>query len=236
MSRAALLLLADARFPTGAHAHSGGIEAAHAAGDVHDLDSLSWFIAGRLATTALVDAAFTAAATATTSFSVGIWSPERPDSYREWSRLDAELAARMPAPRLRSVSRTLGRQLLRAGERAWPSPVYAALRAAIPADPLQPIALGVVAAAAGLGPEAAALCALHHQIGTWTTAAVRLLGLHPFAVHALAARLAPAIESLAADAAALAASDPADLPSTSSPLGDILAEHHATWEVRLFAS
>jgi urease accessory protein len=78
MSGAALLLLADARFPTGAHAHSGGIEAAHAAGDVHDLESLSWFIAGRLATTALVDAAFTAATT--TSFSVGIWSPERPDS------------------------------------------------------------------------------------------------------------------------------------------------------------
>jgi urease accessory protein len=234
MSRAALLLLADARFPTGAHAHSGGIEAAHAAGDVHDLDSLSWFIAGRLATTALVDATFTAAAT--TSFSVGIWSPERPNTYRERSALDAELAARMPSPRLRAVSRALGRQLLRAGERAWPSPVYAALRDATPADPLQPIALGAVAAAAGLGPEEAALCALHHQIGTWTTAAVRLLGLDPFAVHALAARLAPAIESLAAEAAELATRPPADLPSTSSPLGDILAEHHATWEVRLFAS
>jgi urease accessory protein len=221
MARAALLLLADARFPTGAHAHSGGIEAAHATGDVHDLDSLAWFIAGRLATTALVDATFTAAAT---SFS------------GEWMELDAELAARIPSPRLRAVSRTLGRQLLRAGARAWPSSVYASLREDTVHDPFQPIALGAVAFAAGLSSEEAALCALHHQIGTWTTAAVRLLGLDPFAVHALAARLAPAIESLATEAAGLALGDPADLPSTSSPLGDILAEHHATWEVRLFAS
>ena len=287
MSRAALLLLADARFPTGAHAHSGGIEAAHATGDVHDLDSLSWFIAGRLATTALVDATFTAAATAfsahastvrtsslrtsgaetahggsqrqksrttmipdsaeTSSLATFVAQTADTGSHRQkspatmigergWAQLDAELAARIPSPRLRSVSRALGRQMLRAGERAWPSPAYTELRGATEHDPFQPIALGTVAAAAGLDPEEAALCALHHQIGTWTTAAVRLLGLDPFAVHALAARLAPAIESLAAEAATLAARDPADLPSTSSPLGDILAEHHATWEVRLFAS
>jgi urease accessory protein len=234
MTPAALLLLADARFPTGAHAHSGGIEAAHSTGDVHDLDSLGWFIAGRLATTALVDATFTAAACRTAG------STSSPGTSRDdgepWRVLDAELAARIPSPRMRTVGRALGRQLLRAGERAWPSPVYAELRQAIVLDPFQPIALGAVAAAAGLGPEDAALCALHHQIGTWTTAAVRLLGLDPFAVHALAARLASALESLAAEAAALALQDPADLPSTSSPLGDILAEHHATWEVRLFAS
>jgi len=30
--------------------------------------------------------------------------------------------------------------------------------------------------------------------------------------------------------------DPASLPSTTSLLADVLAEHHATWEVRLFAS
>jgi urease accessory protein len=114
--------------------------------------------------------------------------------------------------------------------------VYAELRADLGRDPLQPIALGSVAAAAGLTPEQAALCALHHQVGTWTTAAIRLLGLDPFAVHADAARLAPTLDRLAGEAAQLADRDPADLPSTSSPLGDILAEHHTTWEVRLFAS
>ena len=36
MSRAALLVLADGRFPAGGHAHSGGVEAAVAHGAVHD--------------------------------------------------------------------------------------------------------------------------------------------------------------------------------------------------------
>jgi urease accessory protein len=70
-----------------------------------------------------------------------------------------------------------------------------------------------------------------------TTAAVRLLGLDPFEVHALAARLGPRLDELAATAVHQAATCAAcDLPATTSVLADILAEHHATWEVRLFAS
>ncbi|MEU8329179.1 urease accessory UreF family protein [Micromonospora sp. NPDC048839] len=57
-----LLLVADGRFPAGAHAHSGGLEAAVAAGRVTDLASLDAFLAGRLATAGLVGAAFAAAA------------------------------------------------------------------------------------------------------------------------------------------------------------------------------
>ena len=70
-----------------------------------------------------------------------------------------------------------------------------------------------------------------------TTAAVRLLGLDPFEVHAVAARLGPRLDAMATTAADLAATcEPGDLPATTSVLADILAEHHATWEVRLFAS
>ncbi|MGC4878208.1 urease accessory protein UreF [Micromonospora sp. DT43] len=57
-----LLLLADGRFPAGAHAHSGGLEAAVAAGRVTDLASLESFLVGRLTTAGLVGAAFAAAA------------------------------------------------------------------------------------------------------------------------------------------------------------------------------
>ncbi|HKT03753.1 MAG TPA: urease accessory protein UreF, partial [Rugosimonospora sp.] len=74
-----LLLLADGRYPAGGHAHSGGLEAACAAGRVHDLDSLEGFLRGRLATAGLVGAAFAAAACA------------RPD---ELGALDGELDAR----------------------------------------------------------------------------------------------------------------------------------------------
>ncbi|CAN0288308.1 unnamed protein product, partial [Phaeothamnion confervicola] len=121
-------------------------------------------------------------------------------------------------------------------ERAWPSAAYAALRSVQPDGPMQPLVLGATAAAAGLDPEEAALCSLHHLLGAITTAAVRLIGLDPFSVQALAASLAPRLDALATDAALAARLPVSELPSTTSLLADALAEHHATWEVRLFAS
>ncbi len=222
MGVAALLLLADSRFPTGAHAHSAGVEASQARGDVATVADLEAFLEGRLLTTAPVDAAFAAAA-CHPSATLG--------------ELDHELMIRTPSPRLRSVSRSLGRQMLRPAERAWPSGRYGELRSTHPDGPMQPLAIGVVAAAAGLAPVEAALCSLHHLVGAVTTAAVRLLGLDPFEVQALAARLAARLDELAATAGQHAATlSPQDLPATTSVLADILAEHHATWEVRLFAS
>lgn len=219
---ATILLLADSRFPTGAHAHSAGVEASHARGELRSVADLEVFVEGRLLTTAPVDAAFAAAACG---------------SAAPLDELDHELAIRTPSPRLRAVSRTLGRQLLRPAERAWPSHLYGVLRTVHRDGPMQPVALGVVAGAAGLTPVDAALCSLHHLVGAITTAAVRLLGLDPYDVHALAARLAPRLDAAAAKAARNAAIClPCDLPATTSMLADILAEHHATWEVRLFAS
>ncbi len=221
MANAAMLLLADSRFPTGAHAHSAGVEASHARGDVRTIEDLAAFIEGRLLTIAPTESAFVAAACAGES---------------SWAELDAELAARTPSPRLRMISRSLGRQLLRPAERAWPSAAYAALRSVHPDGPMQPLVLGATAAAAGLEPEEAALCSLHHLLGAITTAAVRLIGLDPFSVQALAASLAPRLDALAGDAALAARLPVSELPSTTSLLADALAEHHATWEVRLFAS
>lgn len=218
---AALLLLADSRFPTGAHAHSAGVEASHARGDIDSVDDLAAFLDGRLLTTAAVDAAFAAAAC---------------EPAAALDDLDHELAIRTPSPRLRAVSRSLGRQLLRPAHRAWPSDRYDVVRGVHRDGPMQPVALGVVAGAAGLTARDAALCSLHHLVGTVTTAAVRLLGLDPFDVHALAAGLGPRLDGMATAAEQASRSAPSELPATTSVLGDILAEHHATWEVRLFAS
>jgi urease accessory protein len=60
---------------------------------------------------------------------------------------------------------------------------------------------------------------------------VRLLGLDPYATHALVARLAGDCDAVAERATTLD-----DLPACSAPLLDIGAEAHASWEVRLFAS
>jgi urease accessory protein len=111
----------------------------------------------------------------------------------------------------------------------WPMP-------AIGRDPHQPVALGVLAAAAGLDRTAAAVAAAHGTVTGPASAAVRLLGLDPYAVHGLLARLAPECDRIAADAAARAGDPVDDLPAAGAPLLDIGAELHATWEVRLFAS
>ena len=229
-SPAALLLLADGRFPAGGHAHSGGVEAAAALAGLRDTTDLEAFLRGRAATAGAVTAAFAAAACAALS------GPAASGGAAMLGQLDRELEARLPSPTLRAVSRRLGRQLLRAGRVVWPHPRLDELAATLPGGPHQPVALGAVAAAAGLGAAAAAAAAAHEVVAGPATAAVRLLGLDPFAVHAALARLGPELDALVAAAAAHAHTAPADLPAWGAPLLDVLAEHHARWEVRLFAS
>jgi urease accessory protein len=238
MGVATLLVLADGRLPSGGHAHSGGLEAAVAAGRVRDVGDLDAFLRGRLATSRGVAAAFAAAACARTG---------------EWSALDAGLDARTPSPGLRSASRAQGRALVRAARRMWPSGPTAMEGSAVPDGPRAPdrpraslelvgrephhaVAIGAVAAVAGLGPFEAAVAAAYGTVTAPASAAVRLLGLDPYAVHALLAALAPDCDRIATSSADRAF-DPVDaLPAAAAPLLDIGAEHHSTWEVRLFAS
>ncbi|MEU3593389.1 urease accessory UreF family protein, partial [Streptomyces filamentosus] len=104
MTRSALLVLADGRFPAGGHAHSGGAEAAVKAGRIRDAADLEAFCLGRLHTVGLTAAGLAAAA------ALGL------DPYE----LDAAADARTPSPALRTAARRLGRQLLRAARAAWP--------------------------------------------------------------------------------------------------------------------
>lgn len=224
IDQSALLLLADGRFPSGGHAHSAGVEAAAALEGVCDVESLAEFVRGRLVTTGAVAAAFAATACAAAA-------------NADWlTVLDDEFAARTPSPALRKASLRLGRQILRAGRAVWPGPALDALAGADGNGPHQPIGLGAVAAAAGLGPAGAAWASAHDAVLTPATAAVRLLGLDPYAVHGLVARFGPDIAAVAEQAAGHAQSAPEDLPASAGPLLDISAERHATWEVRLFAS
>ncbi|MFJ3905565.1 urease accessory protein UreF [Streptomyces sp. NPDC090025] len=224
MSRSALLVLADGRFPAGGHAHSGGAEAAVKAGRITDAAGLLAFCRGRLHTTGLTSAALAAAAALGAD----------PDG------LDAAADARTPSPALRTTSRRLGRQLMRAARAAWPSPELDRLAAAFPRGAHQPVVLGTTARAAGLGPEDAAHCVAYETVGGPATAVVRLLGLDPFQATAVLARLAPDLDETAtraAERARTALTDGLDtLPAASAPLLDLTAEQHAAWPVRLFAS
>ncbi len=239
---AALLLLADGRFPSGGHAHSGGAEPSVGVGDISDLASLREFVRGRLGTTGRVDAAFAAAVCALCPDDgrgrVGDDGGKRGRivDAETWLCFEAEYLARTASPRLRQASRTLGRQLLRGGRRAFASPHYDEAIAALGTSIPQPLVMGLIAAAARCTPTEAALCELHHLVGSLTSAGVRLLGLDPFEIASFGAALCPDLERLATEAGSTAHADPALLPADVSLLNDVLAEHHGTWEVRLFAS
>jgi urease accessory protein len=141
--------------------------------------------------------------------------------------LDREAEARVPAPALRKASRAQGRGLVRVGRQAWPHPVWDEL----PAAPHHPVALGVAAYAAGLSERDAATAAAYLAVSGPATAAQRLLGMDPMKVAAATARLAAAVDAVAA--AATADRTPA---AHTDPLLDLLAEQHATRRERYFAS
>jgi urease accessory protein len=224
MTRAALLLLADGRFPAGAHAHSGGVEEAVADGRVRDLEALGRFLVGRLWTVGRTDAGIAAAA----------WV-EAGTAAPRWCALDDEAAARSASAVVRRASRAMGRALLRAAEASWPGDWARGVRTAVPRGPLQPVALGAAARAAGVTREDAALVAAQSSVAGPAAAAVRLLGLDPLEVAALLARLAGDVEDVAASTASTGG-DWHTLPAGAAPLIDVGAEHHASREVRLFAS
>ena len=221
------LVLSDARFPAGGHAHSGGVEAAATAGWVTDIASLEVFLRGRLRTAGMVAAGLAAAACA------------HAEGDR-WDELDAEADARTPSPAQREASRRQGRALLRAARAAWPEAGWLAGIAA-PAGgnrggPHHAVVLGAAAAAAGCTADEAARIAAYQSVSGPASAAVRLLALDPMRAAAVLARLAGDVDATAERAAACAEGPLSDLPYPSAPALDLLAEAHIRAEVRLFES
>jgi urease accessory protein len=237
MSTSATLLLADARFPAGGHAHSGGVEPAATAGTITGLESLELFLRGRLRTAGLTAAGITAAACARARASQAIQAIRAEQAERDerdsWDALDAETDARLPSPAQREASRRQGRALLRAARAAWPDAHWLN---ELGRQPHHPVVLGAAAAAAGCSPAEAARIAAYQAVAGPASAAIRLLALDPMAATALLASLAGAVDE-AADQAARCADGPLErLPYPAAPALDLLAQEHIRAEVRLFES
>lgn len=216
LSVSSLLLLADGRFPDGSHAHSYGMEAAVAVGRVHDPDSLREYISARLWTTTRTEAAAAVLAAR---------------GGHPLDDIDRALTIRQPGRAAREASRSLGRSLVRTAARLWPGrePHLGDGR-----PPLQPIALGAVAALSGCGEREAALCTTHAAAASLSSAALRLLGLDPFEVAGVLADLRSPVAEVAESVLHITA--PEHLPCSSTPLGELDPELQRTIEPRLFGS
>ncbi|WP_037317877.1 urease accessory protein UreF [Amycolatopsis orientalis] len=221
----AALILADSRFPGGGHVHSGGLEEAVTRKLITHERDLPGFLSGRLRTAGSLAAVFAAASA---------HAAARDVQSGHWRRLDLELDARTPSLAQREASRAQGRGTARAGKAAWPSPVLSRLLKETP-RPHHPVIVGALIKV----PFDAAMAVAYLAISGPASAAVRLLGLDPFAVNAVVAGLSAEVREVSLLAAEVAGDDPADLPAPGSPALDLFAEAHARHhqeEVRLFAS
>lgn len=215
VSLSSLLLLADGRFPDGTHAHSHGLETAVHAGRVHDSNSLAEYVASRLWTSGRTDA-----------------SAARLAAYGiDRDALDTAWCVRTPSATARETSRSLGRSLARTAKRLVPD---SQITLADGRPPVQPVALGLVAAALGCDPDETALASVHGAAATLAAAGLRLLSLDPFDVTAILHQLRPDVEGVAASTIGL--SSPGDLPSASTPLMEIDIEAQPRLPIRLFRS
>ncbi len=149
--------------------------------------------------------------------------------------LDAEESARMPSAALRTASRAQGRQLLRAADAIWP-PTEPLRLPPLPHGPHLSLAQGVTAARLDLSPTDAARLAAYGAVTAPATAAVRLLGLDPFGVHGIVARVMRRAEPLVEAAGSQPTAPGWLLPAGAAPLLEVGAEVHRTREIRMFAS
>lgn len=212
------LLLADARLPSGGHAHSSGLEPALLGG--MPPAAVGEFLMVRARTTALVDAAAAVVARWMAMDGVPLSAVER-----AW-------AARTPSRAMRDASRDLGRGLLRLADRVWPGSDAIASLHALDGPPPRPLVLGAIAAHVDMTPEELVRLTVYDDLASAVAALLKLDPRDPADGVALVlagcASIEPRIPLIAA------ARFPEEIPSLSAPQAEAWAESHATAQRRLF--
>ena len=179
-ARARLLLLADSAFPTGAFAHSWGLEWAVRAGWVTDAASLAAWTRDALhfGIAPLDGRAVARAAAATAPGTEG--APGTEWAVRKLARLSDEVASFQPSREARAAGGQLGRSLLRAAADALPAlrdhPAHAGVTRATAGrdDRLQhPVAWGFVGGALGIDAAELLQVFLLGTVRQWSQVAVR---------------------------------------------------------------
>jgi len=211
------MLLADARLPTGGHAHSAGVEPALLGGmPASDVPAL---IRGRAVTSSLVDAGTAVVARHLFATDVPV------------DAVVAAWAARTPSAALRESSRLLGRGYLRLARNVWAGHPAVVRCAELDAPP-RPVVLGAIACAAGLDAEGLARLAIYDDAQSAAAALLKLEPTDPAVPVTWVLDACAAAEPHLAAVAAL--TDPAGIPSDGAPQSEGWAEAHAQLTRRLF--
>lgn len=214
-----LLTWCSPAFPTGGFSYSHGLETAVAEGLATDAAGLREWAAGALEFGAgRVDGAWLAAAH--TAAAAG-----------DWERLRAvadAAAAQRASGELALESAAQGEAFLRTARAAWPHPWLDRLD---PARAPHSVAVGLTAAAHGVGLRAALLGWLHGFAAGLVSAGVRLIPLGQTDGQRVMAALEPVVRRVLA-----AARGGGDAPGAATPVADWCAMAHETQWTRLFRS
>ena len=231
-----VMLLADARLPTGAHTQSAGLEAALRAGmPPADVPS---YIRARLLTVTAVEAGAavvarhrTLDAAARTGGDQAAADLAVADLASALSEVDAAWVARTVSPALRETSVLLGRGYLRLISRLWPGSAGATAVAAI-RRPGRAVAVGVAAALAGLTAEQLVRLVAYDDVQTVAAATLKIEPLDPVVATGWVVAAADEIERMVGDLAQLTALN--EIPAFGAPQIEQWAEIHSVTSQRLF--
>jgi urease accessory protein len=219
--RLALLQLCDSLFPLGAFAHSDGLEAAVAAGQVESPADLEPWMHTLLAVT-LRQYEAPAVRDAFTAFAVG--------DLTAVATLDDDVHALRPSKSGRAANRAMGTRLLRTWQHIRPASTVARL-GTVRAHVSLPIAFGVICADSGTSRLEAVESFMYTRLASTVSAAMRLIAVGQHDAHRL---LASHLDHVPAAAAAVEASSAP--PQAFTPLMDIAAMSHPYVFSRLFRS
>ncbi len=211
-----LLQLADAAFPTGGFAHSGGLEAAVQLGEVHDENSLRVFVRALLWQTGLGALPF-----------VGTVH----DDPMRFGALDRACDAMLTNHVQNRASRAQGRALLSVARAVFGAPLEMGERDTLTYAHLSPT-FGLVTRSLGLPRRDALAVFLHGSLRGTLSAAVRLGVTGPHAAQRTQHELAPLLEEILT-ATEHKGTDDAAQPS---PLIDVWQGQHDALYARLFQS
>ena len=211
------LLLADARLPSGGHAHSAGMEPALLGG--MPVADVAAFLTERARTTALVDAGAAVAAMHAVLDGDG----------RGLTPVERAWSARTPSSAMRETSRELGRGLLRLARRIWPN---AHGIGGLGETPPRPLVLGVIAAEVDMIAEELVRLAIYDDLASAVAALLKLEPRDPADGVTLVLQACASVEPAVPSIAAIWSPD--DIPALSAPQAEAWAERHATTPRRLF--
>ncbi len=213
-----LMLLADARLPTGAHTQSAGLEPAMRHGV--SVEQVPALIAARLSTVTAVEAG--TAVVARHLVLDGRWA--------ELAAVEDAWRARTVSPALREASVFAARGYLRLLRALWPTaPALAVLDRSAHC---RAVVLGVTAATCGL--SAAQLVRLigNDDAATIAAAVLKIEPIDPVRTTRWVLQAQPLVDRLATRLAASTAVE--DIPASAAPEIEEWAELHATTTQRLF--